>query len=187
MPNPRLADRYAKSLVDFATEKNELDSVKADMQYIDAVCKASRDFSNMLKSPIIKADQKEKMITAIIAGKVGAITAAFVNLLVKKGRESDLREIATAFINQYNAIKGIHKVKLTTAVAISSEAAKVIGDRVKAANNFGTVELETVVNEKLIGGFVLVFDNKLVDASIATDLREIKKQFAENTYIHNIR
>lgn len=187
MPNPRLADRYAKSLVDFATEKNELDTVKTDMQYIDAVCKESRDFSNMLKSPIIKADQKEKMITAIVAGKVGAITAAFVNLLVKKGRESDLREIATAFINQYNAIKGIHKVKLTTAVAISTEAAKAIGDRVKQANNFDSVELETVVDGKLIGGFVLEFDNKLVDASVATDLREIKKQFAENTYIHNIR
>ncbi|MEN9598504.1 MAG: synthase subunit delta [Bacteroidota bacterium] len=187
MPNPRLADRYAKSLVDFATEKNALDTVKADMQYIDAVCKASKDFSNMLKSPIIKADQKEKIIAATVAGKVGEISAAFVTLLVKKGREADLKEIAAAFINQYNAIKGIHKVKLTTAVAISAEAAKAIGDRVKQANNFGTVELETVVNEKLIGGFVLEFDNKLVDASVATDLREIKKQFSENTYIHNIR
>ncbi|MFZ8455756.1 F0F1 ATP synthase subunit delta, partial [Staphylococcus aureus] len=66
-------------------------------------------------------------------------------------------------------------------------AAKAIGDRVKQANNFGSVELETVVDEKLIGGFVLEFDNKLVDASVASDLRNIKKQFAENTYIHNIR
>ncbi|MFX6303922.1 F0F1 ATP synthase subunit delta, partial [Acinetobacter baumannii] len=75
----------------------------------------------------------------------------------------------------------------TTAVDISTEAAKAIGDRVKQANNFGSVELETVVDEKLIGGFVLEFDNKLVDASVASDLRNIKKQFAENTYIHNIR
>ncbi|WP_369676428.1 F0F1 ATP synthase subunit delta, partial [Enterococcus lactis] len=96
-----------------------------------------------------------KIITAVVAGKVGTITASFVNLLVRKGRESDLREIAAAFINQYNAIKGIHKVKLTTAVDISTEAAKAIGDRVKQANNFGSVELETVVDEKLIGGFVL--------------------------------
>jgi F-type H+-transporting ATPase subunit delta len=51
----------------------------------------------------------------------------------------------------------------------------------------GTVELETVTDEKLIGGFVLEFNNKLVDASILRDLKDIKKQFAENLFLQKMR
>ena len=50
MPNPRLADRYAKSLVDLATERQQLEVVYKDMQYLSSVCKNSRDFINLLKS-----------------------------------------------------------------------------------------------------------------------------------------
>ncbi len=186
MRNPRLADRYAKSIVDFSIEKNQLDAVRADMQYIQAICKASKEFVNVLKSPVIKADQKEKILQAITAGKISEITTAFNSLLVKKGREMDLPEIASAFIAQYNTLKGIHCVKLTTATAVSEELKKSIQLKVQTANKFGTIELETAINEKLIGGFVLDFDNKQVDASVARDLREIKKQFEQNHYIPSI-
>lgn len=187
MSNPRLADRYAKSLIDLSTERNQLDAVRADMQYIQALCKGSRDFVNVLRSPIIKADQKEKMLVAVMTGKVSELTSVFSNLLVRKGRESDLPEIANAFISQYNSLKGIHQVKLTSAVPVSEELKNSIKERVQKANDFITVELETVVNQKLIGGFVLEFNNKQIDASIANDLREIKKQFLQNQYVANIR
>ena len=54
MPNPRLATRYAKSLIDLAVEKGQLEKVFADMQWLNAVCKSNRDFVNLLRSPIIK-------------------------------------------------------------------------------------------------------------------------------------
>jgi F-type H+-transporting ATPase subunit delta len=107
--------------------------------------------------------------------------------LVKKGRESDLPTIATAFINQFNALKGIHVVKLTTAVEVSEEMKNSIQQNVQKANNFGTVELETTVDASLIGGFKLSFNNKMVDASVANDLREIKKQFTKNYYVQSLR
>jgi F-type H+-transporting ATPase subunit delta len=71
-------------------------------------------------------------------------------------------------------------------VAVSDELKKSIESKVQSANNFGTVELETVTNESLIGGFMLEFNNKLVDASVAHDLREIKKQFSQNLYIQDL-
>jgi F-type H+-transporting ATPase subunit delta len=104
-------------------------------------------------------------------------------LLVKKGRESDLPEMAIAFIEQYNEIKGIHQVTLTTAVEVSEDLKKAIEEKVKAENKFATVELTTKTDESLIGGFVLEFDNNLLDASIARDLRDIKKQFTNNTFV----
>lgn len=187
MPNPRLAARYAKSLLDLATEKGELEAVYADMKYLEAVCKASKDFVNLLRSPIIKADQKNAIITAVTTGKISALTASFNNLLVKKGREIDLPEIAFAFVDQYNEIKGIHRVKLTTAVEVSDEVKKSIELKLQKEKGLGSIELETAVDAKLIGGFVLEFDNNLVDASVLRDLKDIKKQFTQNLFVHNIR
>ena len=111
----------------------------------------------------------------------------FINLLVKKGREIDLPEIAAAFIDQYNTIKGIHKVKLTTAVPVSETIKKSIEAKVQKEKGLGTIELETAVDEKLIGGFLLEFNNNLVDTSILRDLKDIKKQFSKNLFVHNLR
>jgi F-type H+-transporting ATPase subunit delta len=49
------------------------------------------------------------------------------------------------------------------------------------------IELEAVVNEDLIGGFVLEAGDKLVDASIAYDLKQIARQFENNDFIYKIR
>ncbi len=187
MPNPRLADRYAKSLIDLANEQGQLEAVYADMKYIEAVCKASKEFVNLLKSPIIKTDLKNSIITTVTKDKVCKLTAAFNILLVKKGRESDLPEIAFAFVAQYNTIKGIHKVKLTTAVAIGDDLKKSIETRLQKERGLDLVELETITNDKIIGGFVLEFNNNLVDASILRDLKDIKKQFKENLFLQNLR
>ncbi len=187
MPNPRLAARYAKSLLDLATEKGQLEAVYADMKYLEAVCKASKDFVNLLRSPVIKADQKNSIITAVTKGKISELTASFNHLLVKKGREFDLPEIAYAFVGQYNEIKGIHRVKLTTAVEVSAEVKKAIELKVQNEKGMGTIELETATDESLIGGFVLEFNNNLVDASILRDLKDIKKQFNRNLFVHTLR
>jgi F-type H+-transporting ATPase subunit delta len=186
MSNARLAGRYAKSLLGLAAEQSQVEVVYADMKYIQAVCDASGEFVNLLRSPIIKADQKNSIINAVTKDKVGALTNAFTVLLVKKGRERDLPEMATAFIEQYNEMKGIHQVTLTTAVEVGAELKKSIEDKVKAENKFATVELTTKTDDSLIGGFVLEFNNNLVDASIARDLRDIKKQFLSNEYVGKI-
>ena len=107
--------------------------------------------------------------------------------MIQKVRENILPEIVNAFIDQYNAAKGIHKVKLATAEPISEELKKAIEHKLKTDAVLPAIELETVVKEELIGGFVLEFDNKLVDASILRDLKDIQKQFRSNIYVKNIR
>lgn len=187
MPNPRLATRYAKSLIDLAAEKGQLEVVYKDMQYLQAVCKGSPEFVNLLRSPIIKSDKKNAIITAVTKGKVDELTAAFNKLIVAKGRESDIPEIVNAFIDQYNSINGIHQVKLTTAVPVGEELKKYIIAKATSEAGLSKIELETKVNEDLIGGFVLEFNNNLVDASILRDLKDIKKQFNQNIFVQQIR
>lgn len=187
MPNPRLASRYAKSLIDLATEQNQLETVYNDMQYMQALCSASRDFTNLLKSPVITAEKKLSITQAITKDKVSKLTSMFSALLVNKGREGDLPEIVDAYIQQYNEIKGIHKVKIVTAVPVSDDLKKSITAKVKNEAGLQNVELETVTDESIIGGFKLEFNNNLVDASVLRDLNDIKKQFSHNVFIQNIR
>jgi F-type H+-transporting ATPase subunit delta len=187
MPNPRLATRYAKSLIDLSIEKNKLEDVFADMQWLQAICKSNRDFVNLLRSPIINSDTKKKIIAAVLGGKVSELTSLFITLLINKGRESNLPEIITAFIDQYKQHKNIHQVKLTTAAPINDAVRTAIINQVKKAGGIENIELEEKVDDKIIGGFVLKIGDKLVDASIAYDLKEIATQFDNNDFIYKIR
>lgn len=186
MASVRLASRYAKSLVDLATEKNAVEQVYADMQYLKAVTGASKDFVNLLRSPVVKSDKKQAILDAVIGGKVGELTTLFIKLLVAKGREGDLPEIVQAYIDQYNLIKDIHIVELTTAVEVDDSLKQELVNKLKSQAGFGSVELQAKVNPDLIGGFVLEYNNNLIDASILRDLKDIKKQFSKNEYVHNI-
>lgn len=187
MPNPRLASRYAKSLIDLAIEKGQLEQVFADMQLLQQICKGNRDFVNLLRSPVIKGDTKTKIVKAITTGKISELTDSFITLLIRKTRESNLPEISTTFINQYKQHKNIHTVSLTTAVPIGDTVRTAIIEQVKKASGFDKIELEEKVNEDIIGGFVLQIGDKLVDASIAYDLKAIAKQFENNDFIYKIR
>jgi F-type H+-transporting ATPase subunit delta len=187
MPNPRLAGRYAKSLIDLAIEMGQLDAVYNDMLVLQAACNGSKELVNLLKSPIIKADKKDKILDAITAGKITVITASFIKLMLRKERESYLPEVITAFIEQYKVNKGIHTVKLTTAMAVSEELKTAIMDKVKAGKHIAQIELHTEVNEALIGGFMLEIGDQMVDGSVAYELNNIKKQFQNNDFIYKIR
>lgn len=186
MNNPRLAQRYAKSLIDIATELNQLDAVHADVLLLKTIVK-NREFVLMLESPIIKSDKKYKIISAITGGRISKIAETFLQLLCNKNREANLPGIVTSFIAQYNTIKGLHNAKLTTALPISEEMVNSFVTKIKASSSFDHLNLETEVDEKLIGGFVLEMEGKLIDASILRDLNDVKKQFANNDYIHKLR
>jgi F-type H+-transporting ATPase subunit delta len=187
MANTRLAARYAKALIDLSIERNQLEKVFADMQWLQTICKSSPDFISLLRSPIIKSEDKQKVINAVTEGKVSELTQAFTNLLVQKGRESNLPEIITAFITQYKEHKKIYTVKLTTASPISEELKSAIVKQIQSVSEMQNIELETSVNEDLIGGFVLRAGDKLIDASIAYDLKEIARQFENNDFVYKIR
>jgi F-type H+-transporting ATPase subunit delta len=157
------------------------------MQWLQAVCKESREFVNVLRSPIIKSDKKQKIVDAVIKDKVNELTDTFTHLLVRKGRESNLPEIITAFINQYKEYKHIYSVKLTTAAPLSEELKAAIVKQIQSVSEMQNIELETAVKPELIGGFVLQAGDKLVDASISYDLKEIATQFENNDFVYKIR
>jgi F-type H+-transporting ATPase subunit delta len=187
MLNPRLAVRYAKSILGLAIERGELEKVYNDMLYIQSLSKSNPDFVAILKSPVINPDKKLAIIEAVTKGKISELTFSFIRLLIKKGRELNLPEIANAFIEQYKQYQQIYSVKLTTASPVSDQVKQEIMDQVRSQSHMKNIELTTDVDEDLIGGFVLQIGDTLVDASVAYDLNTIKKQFLNNDFIYKIR
>jgi F-type H+-transporting ATPase subunit delta len=187
MLNPRLAGRYAKSLIDLSIEHGDLEGVYNDMLQMNALMKESAELVIVLKSPVIPGDKKQKVLDELTKGWVNKITSSFYRLLINKGRESFLPEIVIAFIQQYKDNKGIHSVTLTTAVAVSDEVKNSIIEKIRKGTNMKSVELESVVDENIIGGFILEADGRRVDVSVAYDLANIKKQFSNNDFIYRIR
>lgn len=187
MNNPRLSGRYAKSLLDLSIEKNQLDTVYADMKFLKSMFSGNADFVAMLISPVIHADKKEKIIESITLSRVSELTSSFIRLLVRKTRESYLPEIVKAFVEQYNKLKDIHHVKITTAVPMSNELQETLLQKIRVNTPIQKIELETNVEDELVGGFTLEVGGTLVDASILKDLNDVRKQFKSNEYIHGLR
>ncbi|TMI64871.1 MAG: ATP synthase F1 subunit delta [Bacteroidetes bacterium] len=187
MSNVRIATRYAKSLLGLAIERNELDKAFADMEWLQSVCKSNPDFVNMLRSPVIKSDAKGKIVMAVAKDNIGQLTASFIQLLITKGREGGLPEISTEFIRQYKEYKKIRIVKVTTAVPLSDELKEGIVRFIKSTTDIQNLELETIVNKDIIGGIIMQAGDKLVDASVAYDFKQIGKLFENNDFIYKVR
>lgn len=186
MQNPRLAGRYAKSLLDLALEQGVAEAVLQDMEVIRNITEQSADFRMLLRSPVIGSDKKVSILQAVLEQKIHALTQAFLVLLTRKGREYFLPEMTTAYVRQYKVLKKIHTVKLTTAAPLSAERRSDILSKLSGSIPEGTVELSETVDADIIGGYILEMDDLAFDNSISRDLRDIKKQFTKNLYIAEI-
>jgi F-type H+-transporting ATPase subunit delta len=182
MSEIRIAARYAKSLIDLASEKGSLDAVHNDMQLVAETFKGSRELVLAMQSPIIKFDKKLAIISAIFGNKVNSITNAFFQILTKKNREMFLFNISKEFINQYNSIKGIQKVQLYTPIKIDNVLRQQFEKMVEERTG-KKAEIEEFVKADLIGGYILRIGDMQIDDSVKSKLLKIKTNFTENQYI----
>ncbi|WP_342329593.1 ATP synthase F1 subunit delta [Pedobacter sp. FW305-3-2-15-E-R2A2] len=175
----KAASRYAKSLIDLSTEQNALEEIKNDMVLLDQVIDQNPELEAILKNPIVPLDKKAGILDNVFGAKVNAVTKAFLKLVVNKGRSEILFGTAKAFIQQYNAIKGIVTAEVTSATELTDANRAEIVAIVKKEVGANEVVIKEKVNDKLIGGFILKVGDKQFDASIANGLNKLKKEFAQ--------
>ncbi len=182
----RIASRYAKSLLDLALEQGKLEQVVGDINlFRDAI--SNRELLLMIKSPIINADKKQSVFKSLFSSRIEALTASFFEIIIRKGRENHLPEIADEFIAQYKKLKNITSATVTTASPLDSgQISKIKLELINLGLATGTVELQTIVDPNIIGGFVLEVQDQLYDASVKHKLAIIKKEILDNTYIKSL-
>ena len=147
-----ISRRYAKALLKYVNETGRGEEVYAQV-------KALLADPDSVPRPLCQDLQK------------------FSALLVKNGRMPYARLILRSFISQYEAQSGIHVAHLKTAVdspALQEKLRAFVREKIG-----GTVEFTTEVDPGLIGGFVLEVDGCRMDASVARQLGDIRKQWMD--------
>jgi F-type H+-transporting ATPase subunit delta len=185
MKETLVASRYAKSLLGLAVEQNKLEEAYADMKLVADTCNASRDLSLLLKSPIVKSDKKQSIITAIFGAKLNELANGFVAIIIRKKRESLLELIADEFVLQYKAYKHIVTAQVTSVVKLDDELRERILKLV-AGTESGDIELIEEIDKDIVGGFIVRVGDKQIDASIAGRLADLKQEFSKNEYVSDL-
>lgn len=178
MDQSAITVRYAKAFFTLAKEKNNLDTLKTDIELVHDVCKDSNDFILLLESPIVKTSKKAELISSIFKNKVDSLTLNFLLLIAKNKREVNIPGICRNFLDLTRKDQNIKSAVLTTASEVNAETIKkieaLLGEKLKA-----TIELSTQTNPEIIGGLVLRLEDKQYDASVATQLKNIKQELLE--------
>jgi len=181
MSNIRLSSRYAKSLIGLAEERGETDVLLKDMLQIAGSISSSKDLQVMLASPVITGDKKLKVLFSVFP-ELNKTTHLFLELIVNKGREGGLGEIAQSFVQQVKSGRNIFDVELISAIP-ADDALRAEVTKVAKSICGGEVEITEKVDADLIGGFILRVNGMEYNASVSDKLKKVKKDFSKNPYV----
>ena len=184
MRHSRVTIRYAKALLQLAIEQNILEQSYADMVLLDSVFKQNKDLSLLLKSPIVKTDQKLSIFKLIFESKIGEVSMAFINIITTKKRESLLALIASSFISLYKEHNKIETASVTTATPLDETLRAEVINFIKKHGN-DNVELTEKVDENIIGGAIIRMGDKQLDASVSKAISELRQSFNSNLYLQD--
>jgi F-type H+-transporting ATPase subunit delta len=180
-----IAERYAKSLFELSLENGKLEKVKNDMGLFLDLIRDSADFRQLLVSPVVRPDKKVGVIDAILKDKVDELTRKFYHLIASKRREKYLAGIARAFVEKYKEHHKIVTIEIRTVSTLSEPMRNKIISLLEQRRGI-TVDLIETIDKSLIGGFIVSTGNVRYDASLATSVKKLKKEFEENLYVREI-
>ena len=175
MDNSLISVRYAKALFLLSKEKGVVDQVFNDMCMLADQCNNVDDFSKILASPVITTSKKKKIFKSIFEKHVHELTINFLGIMVDNKRDTLLPSISRNFIDFYKEEKGLKTVTLYTAFKLDEDyisSLKPILEKELEAK----IELNVRVRDHLIGGFILMVDGKMLDASVSNKLNKLKKK-----------
>ncbi len=166
--------RYAKALISYGVEKNNLDILFAEISSLLNTFEDSEDLRSFISNPTISKDTKKKVLNELISDSLPH-TSIVINLLSKNNRVDILLDVCQGFIDQYNANKGIVEVTVTTPVEVSVDLESSIKQYLKSIEN-GKIKLVKKKDKSLIAGFTIDYNNTRLDASVKKRLDKMKKQ-----------
>ena len=175
----KLSNRYAKSLADIALKNNAMDATLQDMKLVLEACKSISELRQLLRSPIIKTKKKIKIIQEIFSSRISITTLNFIEMITVKKREAFLQTIAESFIVIYKRINQIETVTVTSVNPLEQDYKERLIAEVKKTG-CKKVELIEKTSSDLIGGVIIKYGDKQIDASIKTKINRLKKTFSKN-------
>ncbi|MCW3806440.1 ATP synthase F1 subunit delta [Plebeiibacterium marinum] len=175
MDNSLISVRYAKALFSLSLENNNIETIYSDMQLLSEQCSGTPAFCQVLESPNITPAEKKRFFKSTFEKYICETSMNFLNVIVDNKREVLLPSITRNYIDFYKKKTGLKTATIYTAIELSDEYfSKILKLLEKELN--AKIDLQVYVKSHLIGGFVLMVDGKMMDASIFNKLKEFKNK-----------
>lgn len=172
------AERYATTLLDLSFDQKIEEKVREDMDYVGATLE-HEELRQSLLSPIIEGSTKKSVLNKLFEPQMQGLSLKFLHLLIDKSREELISDAVESFVEQYNERKGIQPVDLTTATDLDPAAFKELTDKISKEYFQGkALEIRQNVDESLVGGFILEFNNQRIDTSVKGKLAKLLKSYS---------
>ena len=171
-----IARVYADALFGVAKEKDELDEIHEQLgQFADAM-EESHDMQSFFFSPYFSTSEKSEAISKAISGANDEFVN-FLELLTEKNRMPVIFAIRRAFDELWVEERKRLDVTVTSAVELDPKVVKKVGDEIQKQTG-REIDLNSVVDENVIGGLVLRVGNRVLDASVRAKLERLRKEIA---------
>lgn len=164
--------RYASALFSIAEEQNKLSSYLEEGNNIYLILKKDRELINYLSSYFLTFEEKEKIIEEVFSFVNNKDMLVFIKLVVKNSRSLKLVHIFKTFIKLANQKLGIAQGVCFSSTKLNEKEKKKIEDKFKSLLNKQII-LEYEIDEDLLGGIKVEFDDKVFDGSLAKNLSDL--------------
>lgn len=178
MKGSRVSKRYAQAIFKEGKEKNKLDSLQQDLEQLANLYHESDEFRKLINSPVIPANTKGSVFADIFQGKIDAVTFDFVQLLIRNGREYLLPEIVDSFGKILDDYKGIVRGEVQSVVRLSENQLRDLKSKLGEMTGKNVILTQTR-DKKLLGGFVVKIDDRVIDASLRNQLNQMGEFLVE--------
>ncbi|MGC4129862.1 MAG: ATP synthase F1 subunit delta [Bergeyella sp.] len=179
MLSSKVAKRYAQGLLDFSAESGSVETIFGEMKDVVKIMNESKELNSFFATPFIDVKKKLNAAGQIFAGFSKPVQN-FIALIIKHGRETQLKNIAQAFISKVEDLNGVQRISLTSAAPLSEKAVEDILKSAQLVNHSKGFDLQTAINPDIIGGYILRVGDQQIDTSVRTKLNLLKKDFQLN-------
>ena len=172
-----LANKVGYSLFEVAKENNSLEQVSYELNEVATVVIESSDFVTLMNNPNLEKIKKINLIDASFTG-VNKYVVNVVKILAGNLQISLINFVLEQFTELFNKHSNSVVVKVESASPLTELQLENLKEKLKNELQLEKVELNNFVDESLLGGFKLTYNNKVVDASIKAKLSAIKAKIS---------
>jgi len=169
------AVQYARALLELANEQKQAEAVGHELHELGEIIAGNKSLAAFLTDPGISESDRTDLINRVFKGRMSPIIVNVMGVLNSKGRLRRLPNIIEAYQELLDEQLGKIEVDVTVAQKLDPAALEEVRKRISSALKKDAV-VHQYVDEKIIGGMVLRVDDKLIDASVKSQLEALKRK-----------
>jgi F-type H+-transporting ATPase subunit delta len=171
--------RYAKALLNIASEQKQVEQYAQGLASIASVLKSEDLLRLLLDSPTFPLKKKSAIMSDLcVLFKLTDGMKNFLSLLLEKDRIGYIAQIDRNYRKLADDLSGVVRAKIKSASDLSSERADAI-KQVLEKQTGKQVVLSVETDASLIGGLQAEMGGKLFDGSVKTQLKRIAETLAK--------